>query len=82
MTYITSWEEFAKAAERLYLQDPSKVSLKALKFKLFRGDNMVIHEPWAYAEIEKKYYRSHWLEIQCCLIRKQMLIVLNSTAFL
>ncbi|XP_074654096.1 signal recognition particle 9 kDa protein-like [Tubulanus polymorphus] len=24
MTYITSWEEFAKAAERLYLADPTK----------------------------------------------------------
>lgn len=25
MTYITIWEEFAKAAERLYLADPMKV---------------------------------------------------------
>ncbi|KAG1685710.1 Poly(U)-specific endoribonuclease-B [Nymphon striatum] len=25
MTYITSWEEFAKAAERLYIADPMKV---------------------------------------------------------
>uniref|UniRef100_T1JGR1 Galectin n=1 Tax=Strigamia maritima TaxID=126957 RepID=T1JGR1_STRMM len=25
MTYITSWEEFAKAAERLYISDPLKV---------------------------------------------------------
>lgn len=24
MTYLTSWEEFAKAAERLYLNDPQK----------------------------------------------------------
>ncbi|KAK3792267.1 hypothetical protein RRG08_007346 [Elysia crispata] len=24
MTYLTSWEEFAKAAERLYLSDPIK----------------------------------------------------------
>ncbi|XP_072031778.1 signal recognition particle 9 kDa protein-like [Amphiura filiformis] len=24
MTYITNWEEFAKAAERLYVADPSK----------------------------------------------------------
>ena len=27
MTFITTWEEFAKAAERLYLTDPSKVEL-------------------------------------------------------
>lgn len=25
MTFIKSWEEFEKAAERLYLQEPSKV---------------------------------------------------------
>lgn len=25
MTYLTSWEDFAKAAERLYLADPMKV---------------------------------------------------------
>ncbi|XP_023704956.1 signal recognition particle 9 kDa protein isoform X2 [Cryptotermes secundus] len=25
MTYVKSWEEFEKAAERLYLQDPMKV---------------------------------------------------------
>ncbi|XP_033734190.1 signal recognition particle 9 kDa protein-like [Argopecten irradians] len=24
MTFMTSWEEFSKAAERLYLNDPSK----------------------------------------------------------
>ena len=24
MTYINNWDEFCKAAERLYLQDPSK----------------------------------------------------------
>jgi len=25
MTYIESWDEFSKAAERLYQSDPSKV---------------------------------------------------------
>lgn len=25
MTYLTSWDEFAKAVERLYLSDPMKV---------------------------------------------------------
>lgn len=25
MTFLTSWEEFSKAAERLYVNDPSKV---------------------------------------------------------
>lgn len=25
MTYLKSWDEFEKAAEKLYLQDPSKV---------------------------------------------------------
>jgi hypothetical protein len=25
MTYLKSWEEFEKAAERLYFQDPMKV---------------------------------------------------------
>ena len=30
MTYINSWEEFAKATEKLYLSDPAKVyQLKA-----------------------------------------------------
>ncbi|CAN8000524.1 unnamed protein product [Ixodes hexagonus] len=28
MTFITSWEEFSKAAERLYLADPMKASGK------------------------------------------------------
>ncbi len=32
MTYITNWEEFAKAAERLYVADPSKV--RTLMFKM------------------------------------------------
>ena len=27
MTFLESWEEFEKAAERLYLQDPMKVSV-------------------------------------------------------
>lgn len=27
MTYIPNWEEFAKAAERMYLTDPMKVSI-------------------------------------------------------
>ena len=26
MTFLTNWEDFEKAAERLYLQDPMKVS--------------------------------------------------------
>jgi len=26
MTYFTSWEDFAKAAEMLYVNDPMKVS--------------------------------------------------------
>jgi len=25
MTFLTSWEDFEKSAERLYLQDPMKV---------------------------------------------------------
>ena len=25
MTYLTTWEEFAKAAEKLYLIDPTRV---------------------------------------------------------
>lgn len=28
MTYLKSWEEFEKAAERLYLQDPKKVGFR------------------------------------------------------
>jgi signal recognition particle subunit SRP9 len=28
MTYVKSWEEFEKAAERLYLQDPMKVGFE------------------------------------------------------
>ena len=34
MTYIESWEEFCKAAERLYQSDPFKVrySTAAIKF--------------------------------------------------
>lgn len=26
MTYISNWDEFAKAVERIYLADPMKVS--------------------------------------------------------
>ena len=26
MTYLTSWEEFSKATEQLYVADPAKVS--------------------------------------------------------
>jgi hypothetical protein len=28
MTYLKSWEEFEKAAERLYFQDPMKVGFE------------------------------------------------------
>lgn len=35
MTFLTSWEDFEKAAERLYLQDPMKVSLKPSKIEPF-----------------------------------------------
>jgi len=31
MTYFTSWEDFAKAAEVLYVNDPMKVSWKSLR---------------------------------------------------
>lgn len=31
MTYLTSWEEFAKAAERLYLNDPQKVTFTSMQ---------------------------------------------------
>lgn len=27
MTYLTSWEEFAKAAEKLYIADPMRVRI-------------------------------------------------------
>lgn len=32
MTYIPNWEEFAKAAERMYLTDPMKVSIYFVAF--------------------------------------------------
>ena len=38
MTYITSWEEFARAAEKLYLSDPMKVSISVEN----RGNRMVV----------------------------------------
>ena len=28
MTFLNTWEDFEKAAERLYLQDPMKVRIK------------------------------------------------------
>ena len=34
MTFLTTWEDFEKAAERLYLQDPMKVSIETGKKKL------------------------------------------------
>jgi len=30
MTYLKSWEEFEKAAERLYFQDPMKVGFECV----------------------------------------------------
>lgn len=36
MTFIKSWEEFEKAAERLYLQEPSKVRY-AMKYTHSNG---------------------------------------------
>jgi hypothetical protein len=32
MTYLKSWEEFEKAAERLYFQDPMKVGFASFDF--------------------------------------------------
>ncbi|KAK8779118.1 hypothetical protein V5799_019543 [Amblyomma americanum] len=50
MTYITSWDEFAKAAERLYLADPMKVRF-LLKYRHSDGklqvkvtDNQVVRK--------------------------------------
>lgn len=34
MTYLKSWEEFERAAERLYLQDPIKVTMKHIGVSL------------------------------------------------
>ncbi|XP_064600490.1 signal recognition particle 9 kDa protein-like [Liolophura sinensis] len=36
MTYLTSWEEFARAAERLYLADPMKCRL-VMKYRHGEG---------------------------------------------
>ncbi|KAK3585217.1 hypothetical protein CHS0354_027513 [Potamilus streckersoni] len=36
MTYLTSWEEFAKAAERLYLNDPMKCRF-VIKYRQCEG---------------------------------------------
>jgi hypothetical protein len=48
MTYFKSWEEFEKAAERLYLQDPIKVCF----MKVFCLINIIyIH----YVNINKLY---------------------------
>ncbi|KAH7972745.1 hypothetical protein HPB52_016620 [Rhipicephalus sanguineus] len=50
MTFITSWEEFSKAAERLYLADPMKVRF-TLKYRHCDGklqvkvtDNQVVRK--------------------------------------
>jgi len=34
MTYLSSWEEFEKGAERLYLQDPLNVRCSYIRFLL------------------------------------------------
>lgn len=39
MTYLKSWEEFEKAAEKLYLQDPSKIRYS---MKYVHSKNVVI----------------------------------------
>lgn len=44
MTYLTSWEEFAKAAERLYLNDPQKVTLAANLYNIIL--NMWMYTHW------------------------------------
>lgn len=50
MTFLKSWEEFEKAAEKLYMQEPSKVrySMKYAHSKnhliLKMTDNVVVSE--------------------------------------
>lgn len=39
MTYLKSWEEFEKAAEKLYLQDPSKIRYS---MKYVHSKNVII----------------------------------------
>lgn len=54
MTYLKSWEEFEKAAEKLYLQAPSKVryTMKYVHSKnvliLKMTDNVVVRTTFSY----------------------------------
>lgn len=53
MTFLKSWEEFERAAEKLYLQSPSKVryTMKYVHSKnqlnLKMTDDVVVRNSWA-----------------------------------
>lgn len=51
MTYLTSWEEFAKAAERLYLNDPQKVTLAANLYNMWMYTHWVSRIVYIYISV-------------------------------
>jgi len=50
MTYYTSWEEFVKDAESLYLNDPMKVSTMLLCTHYF---HIVAKKPYGVVSVTK-----------------------------
>lgn len=80
MTYLTSWEEFAKAAERLYLNDPQKVTFTSMQCNAhFVNINMIyIYIPWPSKNVYFKYIKSRVLIVICRYI--VCILTLTSTA--
>lgn len=79
MTYLTSWEEFAKAAERLYLNDPQKVTFTSMQcsFRKHKHDKY-IYIPWPSKNVYFKYIKSRVLIVICRYI--VCILTLTSTA--
>lgn len=74
MTYLTSWEEFAKAAERLYLNDPQKVTFTSMQCS-FRKHK---HDIYIYSLAVQKCIKSRVLIVICRYI--VCILTLTSTA--
>jgi hypothetical protein len=56
MTYFTTWEEFAKAAERLYMTDPIRVRLVLTNLSSVNGKHLKQSHSLCQLELDYKVY--------------------------
>ena len=70
MTFLNTWEDFEKAAERLYLQDPMKVRIKKknLNFKSHKQRHDKVHK----CQILTKFYLFFRRDMLCNTIIKKV----------